>query len=150
LINAFQGTSMAKNSANDYSALLDIIRSHTPVRYNELNIPLTITQKHAEAVLHVVHDVGGQPDGPLDKSTHKPTLWEKNTHCTAECLAWRGHWVAEERRRRENDLGETIYFGTPYYARWLLAMAKMLLDKGYITPDELMNKMAEVRKREEI
>ena len=61
--------------------------------------------------------------------------------------AWAG--VATERRRRENDLGETLYFGVPYYARWLLASAKMLIDKGHITPDELTAKMEEVRKREE-
>ena len=44
---------------------------------------------------------------------------------------------SEERRRRENDLGETIDSGTPYYARWLLAATKMLIDKGQVTPDEL-------------
>lgn len=140
---------MNKHSSNDYAAIMALVRSNAPSSRIEADIPLTISQQQAEAVLHVVHDVGGQPDGPLDKSTHKPALWEKSTHCTAECLAWRGHWVAEERRRRENDLGETIYFATPYYARWLLAMAKMLLDKGYITPDELIYKMDEVRRREE-
>lgn len=140
---------MTTNITNNYSALLEAIRAHSPATRTEASLPLTISQKQAEAILHVVHDVGGQPDGPLDKSTHKPAFWEKNTHCTAECLAWRGHWVAEERRRRENDLGETIYFGTPYYARWLLAMAKMMLDKGHITPDELINKMEEIRRREE-
>ncbi len=37
----------------------------------------------------------------------------------------------------------------PYYARWLLAATKMLIDKGHVTPDELTAKMEEVRKREE-
>lgn len=140
---------MSTKASSNYSALLEAIRAHAPGVHKEADIPLKISKKQAEAVLHVVHDVGGQPDGPLDKSLHKVALWEKRTHCTAECLAWRGHWVAEERRRRENDLGEVIYFGTPYYARWLLATAKMLLDKGHITPDELIAKMEEVRQREE-
>ena len=136
-------------SANLYIALLESIRAHAPSERKEADLPLTISQRRAEAVLHVVHDLGGQPDGPIDKSLHKTALWEKHTHCTAECLAWRGVWVSEERRRRENDLGETLYFGTPYYARWLLAAAKMLIDKGRITPDELIAKMEEVRRREE-
>ena len=140
---------MTTRSSNTYPALLEMIRAHAPAEHQEVDLPLTISQRRAEAMLHVVHDVGGQPDGPLDKSLHKIALWEKRTHCTAECLAWRGHWVSEERRRRENDLGETLYFGVPYYARWLLASAKMLIDKGHITPDELTAKMDEVRKREE-
>lgn len=134
--------------ANSYVALLETIRAYAPAEHRATDLPLTISQRQAEGLLHVVHDLGGQPDGPIDKSLHKPGLWEKRTHCTAECLAWRGAWVAEERRRRENDLGETLYFSTPYYARWLLAATKMLLDKGHITPDELIAKMDEVRKRD--
>ena len=36
-----------------------------------------------------------------------------NTYVTCECLGWRGAWNAEERRRAENDLGATLYFGLP-------------------------------------
>jgi hypothetical protein len=129
--------------------LTNQIRKLAPGVYRDLDLPLTISQKEAEAIFHVIHDVGGQPDGPLDKTLHDPELWERSTHCTAECLAWRGVWVSEERRRRENDLGETIYLGTPYYARWLLATAKMLMDRGLITPDELLAKITELRKQEE-
>jgi hypothetical protein len=136
------------SSSTTYTALLEAIRARSPGQRREADLPLTISQLHAEAVLHVVHDLGGQPDGPIDKTLHKGALWEARTHCTAECLAWRGHWVSEERRRRENDLGETLYFATPYYARWLLAATKMLLDKGHITPDELVAKMEAVRRRE--
>jgi len=140
---------MTRSSPSSYASLLRSIRAHAPAEHQNADLPLTISQARAEAMLHVVHDVGGQPDGPLDKSLHQPTHWEKCTHSTAECLAWRGVWTAEERRRRENDLGETLYFGTPYYARWLLAATKMLIDKGHITPDELIAKMEEVRGRED-
>jgi len=138
------------SSSNRYTALLESIRSHAPQEHQTVDLPLTISQWRAEAMLHVVHDVGGQPDGPLDKTLHTLALWEKRTHATCECLAWRGSWVSEERRRRENDLGETLYFGLPYYTRWLLAATHMLLDKGLITPDELIAKMEEIRGREEV
>ena len=121
---------MSKDSSSSYSALVKRIRALTPKDCKDMDLPLTISQSAAEAVLHVVHDVGGQPDEPLDKSLHTLELWEKRTHCTAECLAWREVWVSEERRRRENDLGETLYFATPYYARWLLAL-QHALDKGH-------------------
>ena len=38
--------------------------------------------------------------------------WELNTYVTCECLAWRGVWNAEERRRRQNvDLGQDAILG---------------------------------------
>lgn len=141
---------MTPRSPSTYASLLQSIRAHAPAEHQTMDLPLTIPQERAEALLHVVHDLGGQPDGPIDKTLHKPVYWEKCTHATAECLAWRGTWVAEERRRRENDLGEVLYFSTPYYARWLLAAVKMLLEKGLITPDELLEKMEEIRGREEL
>ena len=49
----------------------------------------------------------------------------------------------------ENDLGATLYFGLPYYARWATVAAKMLINKGLITPDELTAKIDEVRARME-
>ncbi|AUH72746.1 Thiocyanate hydrolase [Legionella sainthelensi] len=137
------------HTSENYTSLLEVIRKLVPVSRQEMDLPFSLTPEAAQAILHVVHDIGGQPDGPLDKSLHETELWEMFTHATSECLAWRGYWVSEERRRRENDLGVTLYCGTPYYARWLLAATKMLLDKGLITPDELMLKLDQIKKREE-
>ena len=67
---------------------------------------------------------------------------------TCECLAWRGVWCAEERRRRHNvDFGQTQYLALPYYGRWLLGAARILVDKQYVTLTELINKIDEVKKR---
>ncbi len=63
-------------------------------------------------------------------------------------LAWLGHWNAEERRRRGNvDVGLSMYLGFPYYARWIIGAARMLVDKNKISLTELMDKMAEVKAR---
>jgi hypothetical protein len=97
----------------------------------------------------VLHDVGGQPDGPVPYLDYEEPDWEMRTYVTCEVLAWRGAWTAEERRRRENDLGASQYFGVPYYARWVTVAAKMLVDKGLVTPDELSTKLDEVRSRRE-
>ena len=71
-----------------------------------------------------------------------------NTFATCECLAWRGVWTAEERRRKQNvDVGQTQYLGLPYYGRWLLTAARILVDKQYCTLTELVNKIEEVKKR---
>jgi thiocyanate hydrolase subunit beta len=70
-----------------------------------------------------------------------------DTYVTCECLAWRGVWNAEVRRRMENDLGATQYFGLPYYVRWATVAARVLVDKGIITTDELGRKIDEIRTR---
>jgi hypothetical protein len=75
--------------------------------------------------------------------------WELRTYVTCEVLAWRGVWNSEWRRRAENDLGATLYYGLPYYARWITVAARTLADKGLISVSELAAKIDEVRARME-
>ena len=97
-----------------------------------------------------VHDVGGEADVPIVFEEKEEEQWELNTFATCECLAWRGVWNAEERRRRQNvDVGQTQYLGLPYYGRWLLTAALILVDKQFVTLTELSDKIAEVKKRYE-
>ena len=96
------------------------------------------------------HDVGGEPDVPIVWEEKEEEVWEHNTFVTCEVLAWRGVWNAEERRRRQNvDVGQTQYLGLPYYGRWLLTAARILVDKQYVTCSELSDKIDEVRQRYE-
>jgi thiocyanate hydrolase subunit alpha/thiocyanate hydrolase subunit beta len=96
------------------------------------------------------HDVGGEPDAPLDFQNKQYEIWEENTYVMSELLGWRGIWLSEERRRIGNvDLGRTIYLGLPYYGRWLLAVARILVEKHHIGLTELAERMAEVKARYE-
>ena len=80
----------------------------------------------------------------------KEEQWELNTYVTCEVLGWRGVWTSEERRRRaDNDLGYTLYLGMPYYGRWIWSAARMLVDKKHISLTELLEKIAEVKSRNE-
>ena len=102
------------------------------------------------AYTRAVHDIGGEPDAPIEFTEKEEEQWELNTFATCECLAWRGVWNAEERRRRQNvDIGQTAYLGLPYYGRWLLTAARILVDKQFVTVTELVNKIDEVKKRHE-
>lgn len=118
-----------------------------PAVHYALNSPPTISNEFFDHLTHIPHDVGGQPDVPVAYQDIPEVEWEKRTYVTCECLGWRGVWNSEERRRCENDLGETIYFGFPYYGRWTMTAARTLISKGYITPDELNAKIDEVSKR---
>jgi thiocyanate hydrolase subunit beta len=100
------------------------------------------------AYMKTPHDVGGEPDPPARFSEKQEEQWELNTFVTCECLAWRGIWTSEERRRLGNvDVGRTQYYGLPYYGRWVLAVARILIDKEYVTLGDVMERVAEVRER---
>ncbi|MEU7633096.1 hypothetical protein AB0C34_24495 [Nocardia sp. NPDC049220] len=135
------------SSSNRFDEMQSRVADIAPVLRKPLDSPYEISNELFDVLRHVLHDVGGQPDAPTvyQEKTEEP--WEMNTYVTCECLGWRGAWNSEERRRAENDLGATLYFGLPYYARWATVAAKVLINKGLITPDELSAKVDEVRAR---
>lgn len=135
------------SSPNSFDALQTRVADIAPVYRNPLDSPYEISNEMFAALRHVLHDVGGQPDLPIEYKEKDEEPWEMRTYVTCECLGWRGVWNSEERRRAENDLGATLYFGLPYYARWATVAAKTLINKGLITPDELSAKLDEVRAR---
>lgn len=100
------------------------------------------------AYLKPVHDVGGEPDAPMKYENKQYEQWEEMTYVICEVLAWRGIWLSEERRRMGNvDVGRAQYLGLPYYGRWLLAVARVLVEKHHIGLGELSERMAEVAAR---
>lgn len=100
------------------------------------------------AYLKPVHDVGGEPDAPMKYENKHYEYWEHMTYVICEVLAWRGIWLSEERRRIGNvDVGRAVYLGLPYYGRWLLAVARILVEKHHIGLTELSERMAEVKAR---
>jgi thiocyanate hydrolase subunit beta len=119
-----------------------------PATHEIRDAPYEVTPTEYAAYMQPVHDVGGQRDLPVHYEEKEEEAWELNTYVTCEVLAWRGVWNAEERRRRgNNDVGLSVYLGVPYYGRWILAAARMLVDKNKISLVELMDKIAEVKAR---
>jgi thiocyanate hydrolase subunit beta len=112
--------------------------------------PDLIDHEHFRAYVKTVHDVGGEPCAPMKFENKQYEIWEENTYVTCEVLGWRGIWLSEERRRIDNaDVGRTIYLGLPYYGRWLLSAARILMDKHHISLGELADRMLEVKTRYE-
>jgi thiocyanate hydrolase subunit beta len=131
---------------------LQTVRLLQPALHQETHAPYPdeITHEMYRAYTRGAHDVGGEADVPIRWEEKQEEVWELNTFATCECLAWRGVWNAEERRRRQNvDVGQTQYLGLPYYGRWLMTAARILVDKQYVTLTELVNKIDEVKKRHE-
>ena len=138
------------STAAERAAQLDLV-GRLKSAYPELPdapTPDLLDDARITAYLKPVHDVGGEPDAPMKYVNKQYELWEHMTYVTCEVLAWRGIWLSEERRRIGNvDVGRAQYQGLPYYGRWLLAVARILLDKHHIDLGELSERMAEVKAR---
>ncbi|MFE2959411.1 SH3-like domain-containing protein [Nocardia tengchongensis] len=138
------------STAAERAAQLDLV-ARLKSSYPEIPdapTPDLMDHDRVTAYLKTVHDVGGEPDAPMKYENKQYEVWEHNTYVMCEVLAWRGIWVSEERRRMGNvDLGRAIYLGIPYYARWLLAVARVLVEKHHIALGELSERMVEVQQR---
>jgi thiocyanate hydrolase subunit beta len=135
------------SSPSDVEALQRRVQNLRPVPAGRLDSPYAISNDFCAALRHVPHDVGGQPDGPIAYLEKEELDWELDAYVTCECLGWCGLWTAEERRRRENDLGTAQYFGIPYYGRWVTVAARVLVDRDVVSVDELGAKIHKIRAR---
>lgn len=143
---------MTKTTREKVFRHLDIVGHLQPALHmpQHAPAPTQVDNEHYRAYTRSSHDVGGEPDVPIHFHEKEEEKWELNTFATCECLAWRGVWNAEERRRRQNvDVGQTIYLGMPYYGRWLMTAALIMVDKQYVRLSELIDKIDEVKKRYE-
>jgi hypothetical protein len=129
---------------------LELVAQLRPAFHRVQDAPTPDQIDHARfrAYMKTSHDVGGEPDAPAVFELKEEEQWELNTYVMCEVLGWRGIWTSEERRRMGNvDVGKTIYLGLPYYGRWLLAAARVLVEKHHITLGELIERVDEVRGR---
>ena len=96
-----------------------------------------------------VHDMGGEPAGPLDLHQHAPTLTERRIDAMMQLLRVkpRGFWTTDENRRTIESLTPEVYEGSSYYARWTLAMRGLLIEKGVLSEAEITKRFKEIKAR---
>ncbi|WP_420392218.1 hypothetical protein [Acuticoccus sp.] len=94
-----------------------------------------------------IHDLGGEPAGPMDLAPHEPTLVERRVDALMMLLRAppRALWTADENRRTIEGLPPELYDGAAYYARWVHAMRRLLVEKGVLTEAEIEARIAKVR-----
>ncbi|MHB1074658.1 hypothetical protein [Thiobacillus sp.] len=141
---------MSSSTREEVLRHIETVGLMQPALHKQTHAPAPTEIDHTlfRAYTRTSHDVGGEPDVPIVYHEKEEEVWELNTFATCECLAWRGVWTAEERRRKQNvDVGQTVYLGMPYYGRWLMTAARILVDKQYCTLTELHNKIVELRAR---
>jgi hypothetical protein len=79
--------------------------------------------------------------------TNPDPPWRVSLYATCECLAVGEALPALERRRAEDELGETLYSGTPAPEQQLLALAHIMLSRGLLSEKDLARRMNAVRSR---
>jgi hypothetical protein len=96
-----------------------------------------------------VHDMGGDPAGPVDHHEHTPSLTERRIDATMMLLRNkpRGFWATDEMRRTIESLAPETYRASSYYEKWTYAMRDLLIEKGVLTEAEITARLAEVKAR---
>ena len=79
--------------------------------------------------------------------TNPDPPWKVSLYATFECLSAVEALPSLERRHAEDQLGETVYRGTPAPEQQLLALAHIMLSRGLIAEDDLARRMKAVRLR---
>ena len=88
-----------------------------------------------------VHDMGGlQGYGPVLIEANEPLFhgqWERRALGITVAMGASGLWNIDLARSARESLSPLDYLQGPYYAIWIKALQKLLLERGLITPQEL-------------
>ena len=91
-----------------------------------------------------VHDLGGLPAGPVDRSEHERTFFDQRVDAMMRLLTdpEDGHYTVDAMRRAIEALPRDDYFGLTYYERWVRAIRRLAVERCLISEDELQRKLA--------
>ena len=98
---------------------------------------------------HAHHDMGGEPAGSVDRSTHDYAFWEKRVDALMVLLSApeRGLLRVDELRRGIESLGAYAYDGMSYYERWIASITNIMVEKGVLTQEEIDARIADLKVR---
>jgi hypothetical protein len=92
-----------------------------------------------------VHDMGGSPEGPVDRGQHAVEDWERLADAISSALGKEGLYTTDEHRRAIESL--EVYRDLSYYERWVAATEKLLVEKEILTAEEIDEGAAEIERR---
>ena len=95
------------------------------------------------------HDMGGQPAGPVERTEHDYSMWEKRVDALLVLLSGRNRrlMTVDELRKNIESIGPDAYDKMSYYERWIHSIAHTLIQRGVFTIEELGRKIAQVEAR---
>ena len=88
-----------------------------------------------------VHDMGGTDGfGKVEVEQNEPPFhakWEGRVLAMQRAMGYAGAWHIDHSRFAQEKLPPATYLTASYYQRWALAMESNVLERGYVTPEEL-------------
>jgi nitrile hydratase beta subunit len=88
-----------------------------------------------------VHDMGGMDGfGKVEVEPNEPPFhdrWEGRVLALQRALGYAGAWHIDDSRFAQESLPPQTYLAASYYWRWALGMQKNLLERGFVTQDEI-------------
>lgn len=96
-----------------------------------------------------VHDLGGLPAGPVDRSEHERTFFDQRVDAMMRLLTHptQGYFTVDAMRRSIESLPRDDYFGLGYYERWVRVIRQLALERGLISEEDLASKLASLESR---
>ena len=91
-------------------------------------------------------DIGGDEGGPVDIVDHGMKFWERQANALRSSLTRNKIVKTDELRRAAEELGDE-YQKLHYFEITTSALRTLMIEKGYMTEQELKAKMEEVRAR---
>jgi hypothetical protein len=116
-----------------------------------MNVPKRRTNTRKRAGGRAVHDVGGLATlaGPIDRDEHDLTLYEKRVDALVMLLGnpKRNVFKIDAVRRVVEGYAAQDYDDVAYYDKWMRAVRDLVIEQELITPAELDEKMAAIRRQ---
>jgi len=93
-----------------------------------------------------VHDMGGDPAGPIHQGEHARTLFDQRVDAMLRLLAHpqKGYFTVDAMRRSIESLDPETYHGLEYYERWLRAVRQLAIERGLVGQAALEQRMAAI------
>jgi len=88
-----------------------------------------------------IHDLGGmQGFGPVESETNEPVFhnaWEGRVLALNRAMGYARLWNIDMSRAAIEKMPPDLYLTRSYYAKWLLRLEDLLIERGLIDADEL-------------
>jgi nitrile hydratase subunit beta len=93
-----------------------------------------------------IHDLGGMDGlGPIVRETNEPVFhsdWERQVAGLFFLTILKDFYNDDEFRQAREKLQPVKYLEYPYYQHWLLAIQQLLIEKQFLTDDEIKKRMS--------
>ncbi len=93
-----------------------------------------------------VHDMGGDPAGPIDRAEHSRSLFDQRVDAMLRLLAHpqKGYFTVDAMRRSIESLDPQAYHGLAYYERWVRAVRELAIERGLVSHTALEQRMSAI------